>query len=185
MRLNSKDELTELIVSKKIQTWEDLKAYVRDLPYGKNKNRSDFSLVIKENKGTCSSKHALLKQVADLNGIPDIELILCLYKMNTTNTPGIGIVPDEHNLAYIPEAHCFMLEEGIPADLTNADATMSRFENDIIEEISIAPYEVVEFKINYHKDYLMQWLVKERIPLSFDQIWSIREQCISNLEVQS
>jgi len=60
------------------------------LPYGRTANRTDLSLVISEQKGTCSSKHALLKEVADLNGIKGIDLIIGIYKMSEANTPGIG-----------------------------------------------------------------------------------------------
>lgn len=181
MHLSSRDELTTLIRGKGINTWDDLKSYVKNLPYGRNKYRSDLSLVIKENKGTCSSKHAMLKQIADLNGIGGIELILCLYKMNPTNTPGIGSALKESNLEYMPEAHCFLIDHKVSIDLTNKESDISRIENDIIEDISIRPMEVNEFKVNYHKDYLMSWIVKERIPMSFDQIWNIRERCITNL----
>ena len=42
-------------------SFEELIVKVKNLPYGRNANRYDFSLVLSENKGTCSSKHAFLK----------------------------------------------------------------------------------------------------------------------------
>ncbi len=66
MKLNSKDKLTLLIKGKNIFTWNELTHFIRHLPYGRNSNRTDLSLVIKEQKGTCSSKHALLKEIANL-----------------------------------------------------------------------------------------------------------------------
>ena len=42
---------------------------IKNLPYGRNANRYDFTLVLSENKGTCSSKHAFLKDFADKNEI--------------------------------------------------------------------------------------------------------------------
>lgn len=181
MDLKSTDELTIAIRSIGIRTWDELKSYVRALPYGRNTNRKDLSLVISEKRGTCSSKHAFLKLIAKLNNIPNVELILCLYKMKLENTPGIGNYLKEAKLTYIPEAHCYLVDHGINLDLTNKNSTITRIEDDIIEEISIASHEVSEFKVNYHKDYLMQWIIKERIPLSFDQIWSTRELCIASL----
>ena len=180
-QFTAKDDITGLILSKGIKTWEELKTHICLLPYGRNMDRSDLSLVIKEEKGTCSSKHALLKHVADLNNIPNIELILCLYKMNESNTPGIGDPLQISNLKFIPEAHCYLLDNGLKLDLTNKDSDIRRIEEDIIEELPIEPQEVNQFKVNYHKDYLMQWIVKDRIPFSFEQVWSIREQCIANL----
>lgn len=44
--------------------------YVRRLPYGRNTNRGDFRLVLREMKGTCSTKHALLACLAQEQGIP-------------------------------------------------------------------------------------------------------------------
>jgi hypothetical protein len=38
---------------------------IKQLLHGLNSNRTEFGLVIIERKGSCSSKHALLKQVAD------------------------------------------------------------------------------------------------------------------------
>jgi hypothetical protein len=48
---------------------------VKHIPYGRNSNRYDFTLVISENKGTCSSKHAFLKDFANKNNIPNINYI--------------------------------------------------------------------------------------------------------------
>ena len=185
MLLSSNDELTSLVKAKEINTWAALKKHIKKLPYGRNNDRSNLSLVIKNNKGTCSSKHAILKQIADLNSVPRIKLILCLYKMNSANTPGIGHALIENYLNYIPEAHCYLIDNGEALDLTTADSDISRVENDIIEELEITPKEVNEFKVNYHKDYLMKWMVKERISISFEQLWSIREQCIANLSSSS
>lgn len=88
--LKSKDPLTLELLASQIQTWKELLAIVRNLPYGRNSNRKDITLVWKEQKGTCSSKHAFLKYVADLNTITNIELILGIYKMKESNTRNIG-----------------------------------------------------------------------------------------------
>lgn len=34
--------------------------FVKQLPYGRNTDRSDYRLVLSEGRGTCSTKHALL-----------------------------------------------------------------------------------------------------------------------------
>jgi len=73
--LNSDDQLTKLIKSKGINSWNILTEYIASLPYGRTSNRANFKLVISEKKGSCSSKHALLKKIADLNGIPNIKPI--------------------------------------------------------------------------------------------------------------
>ena len=47
LTFNSTDNLTALIKEKEIKNWSDLIEYTRNLPYGRNLNREDFSLVIK------------------------------------------------------------------------------------------------------------------------------------------
>ena len=86
-KLTSKDKLTNLVRSKGIETWNELTEFIKTLPYGRNKNRTDFGLVISEKKGTCSSKHALLKSIADLNNILNIDLVIGIYRMTELNTP--------------------------------------------------------------------------------------------------
>ena len=49
-KLTSKDKLTELAKSKGIETWNELTEFIKNLPYGRNKNRTDFGLVLSEKK---------------------------------------------------------------------------------------------------------------------------------------
>ncbi|MEM8585667.1 MAG: hypothetical protein AAGF87_15415, partial [Bacteroidota bacterium] len=80
--------LTSLIRHCQISTWEELVAYVHHLPYGRTSDPTDLGLVLRERKGTCSTKHALLKKAADENGLEAVELILGMYRMTESNTPG-------------------------------------------------------------------------------------------------
>ncbi len=79
-QLMSSDNITGLLLDKNISTWHTTISYIQHLPYGRSSSRSDLSTVIRENCGTCSSKHALLKSIADRNSIPNVNLILCIYK---------------------------------------------------------------------------------------------------------
>jgi hypothetical protein len=45
--------------------------------------------MLNERKGTCSTKHALLKAFAGEQGLP-IPLMLGIYEMDARNIPGIG-----------------------------------------------------------------------------------------------
>ena len=181
MKLSSNDNLTQLAVSKGISNWATLVRNIQELPYGRNQSRIDFSLVIKENKGTCSSKHALLKQVADLNNIPNVDLVLAIYKMNDKNTPGIDLSKVTRELAYIPEAHCYLKVNNESLDITTPNSSITRIENDIISETIIKPEQVGQYKIDYHQKFILDWITQNEIKLSFDQVWQFREQCIANL----
>ncbi|MGB0932153.1 MAG: hypothetical protein ACPGVB_15325 [Chitinophagales bacterium] len=179
--LESSDPLTQIIRNAGIQTWTELCEFVQRLPYGRNSSRTDFSLVLTEKRGTCSSKHAFLKKVADFNNLTNIQLTIGLYRMSEQNTPNIGSVLQENGMAYIPEAHCYLHIEGKRVDLTNETSDIHKIEADILEEIDIQAEQVGEFKVVYHQSYLKKWLKENDLPFDFDQLWAIREQCIENL----
>lgn len=179
--LQSTDTLTLLLKDLDIFTWHNLTEYVKHLPYGRTSNRTDLSLVLTEQKGTCSSKHAFLKYVADLNNLPDIKLILSIYKMNNINTPKIGNVLIENSIGFIPEAHCYLSVDGKGVDFTSRNADFNRIKNDILLEQEIEPFQVAEFKEDFHKAFIKSWIEADSIPFSFDEIWKLREACIANM----
>jgi len=180
--LDSKDALTKLVIKKSILHWDELVYFVQQLPYGRNQNREDFSLVLIENKGTCSSKHAFLKKIADLNQIEEVALVLGMYKMNHLNTPKIGNIILENGLNYIPEAHCYLKIRNKRFDITTPSANIMDLYQDIIEEIEIKPEQVNTFKVAFHQAHLKKWIKETPINLHFDEVWKIREKCIKKLE---
>lgn len=179
--LKSKDPLTLELLASRLETWNDLLEIVRNLPYGRNSNREDLSLVWKEQKGTCSSKHAFLKLIAELNAIPNIKLILGMYKMSASNTRNLENVLSKNSLDYLPEAHCYLKIDGERLDFTSPNSDFNKIKNDILLEKEIQPQQVVEFKVAFHKNYLQDWIKTEKVPFNFNEIWNIREQCIANL----
>jgi hypothetical protein len=178
--LCSSDNLTQQIHNLGIHSWEDLLIYVKNIPYGRNANREDFSLVLKENKGTCSSKHAFLKEVADQNKIPNVRLIIGIYKMNEFNTK-IGTILSDNSIDFIPEAHCYLDINGERFDFTTRSSNFAKIENDLLEEIEIEPFQVGKFKIEYHQNFIKKWLLNSNSTANFEQLWAIRERCIAFL----
>lgn len=175
------DELTQLIRENGIHNWSEFLDYIRALPYGRNANREDFSLVLKEGKGTCSSKHALLKKVALLNNIDNVKLMMGLYKMNHLNTPKVGNTILDNGLQYIPEVHCYLMLNQRRYDLTSSAASIHNLMDDILEETEIEPEQVNTFKVAYHKNFLQKWIAENTINLGFDRVWAVREQCIQQM----
>lgn len=178
----SKEQFTTLAKKKNLYTWEELLLYIQKLPYGRNSNRHDLSLVIVEEKGTCSSKHAFLKAIAEENKIPNIQLILGMYKMNNSNT-NIGTTIIDNGLNYIPEAHCYLKINGTRVDITSNDSSFEKIEKDLLSEREINPSDISEFKVTYHINYLKKWIKQKRISMSFDEVWNIRERCIAYLSL--
>jgi len=155
--------------------------YIKHLPYGRIKDRSNYASILEEQKGTCSTKHAFLKQLAIENGAENIRLCLGIYKMNDTNTSGIASVLKKYNLNYILEAHTYLKIDNTILDFTRVTASKTSFETSLVNEIAILPKQIGEFKVNFHQDYLKEWILTKKIPYSFKEIWSIREECIANL----
>jgi hypothetical protein len=161
--------------------FETLIEKVKNVPYGRNANRYDFSLVLSENKGTCSSKHAFLKDFADNNGIENVKLFIGIFKMNEANTPKLGNLLSNNNIEYIPEAHCYLKINQVPVDVTTVDSFYDKIKQDIIEEIEISPNQVSDFKVEYHKAFLKKWINETNQNNTFEEIWKIREKCILKL----
>jgi len=155
--------------------------YIKHLPYGRTKERSNYVSILEEHKGTCSTKHAFLKQLAIENEIETIKLYLGIYKMNDANTSGIASVLKKYNLNYIPEAHTYLKIDNTVLDVTRLVTSKVSFETSLLNEVEILPEQISAFKVNYHQDYLKKWIASKKIPYSFKKIWDIREECIANL----
>src|SRR5580698_2486991 len=101
---------------------EDLRSaakYVRCLPYARNARPDDPLIVPTEERGTCSTKHALLRRLAIEQNL-DIALVLGIYEMSEQNTPGVGDALAKYGLAMLPEAHCYLRMAGKRIDVTRA-----------------------------------------------------------------
>ncbi len=155
--------------------------YVKQLPYRRNKDKNNLSTVLDERCGTCSTKHALLKCLADENGYPELKLMLGILKMDGCNIPAIGPVLKEHGLKYIPEAHNYLKVDGDILDFTGLPMSEDELAVKLLTEIEITPDQIIVFKIGFHREYLAKWLADEGLSYSLDEIWQIREECIREI----
>jgi len=71
-------------------TFKSATDFVANLNYGRNVNKDDLKTLFDDNCGTCSTKHALLKTLADENGFNEIKLVIGIFKMNSENTNEIS-----------------------------------------------------------------------------------------------
>ncbi|HMG14138.1 MAG TPA: hypothetical protein VK590_01755 [Saprospiraceae bacterium] len=181
--IKPKGSISNLFIENNIFNLDQAIDFIRKLPYGRNANKRDLTTLFGDACGTCSTKHALLKQLADENSVPEIKLFIGLFKMNGLNTPIILTTLKKYGLEYMPEAHCYLKYKDIILDCTFENSKASDFMDDLIEEIEIAPTQILGFKQKYHKNYLDKWL-KENLEIDYspDEFWSIREQCIFDLQ---
>jgi hypothetical protein len=157
--------------------------YLQALPYGRTTDRADFRAVLREGRGTCSTKHALLATLAAEQDIP-VVLTLGIYAMHDRNTPGVGTVLARHNLPSLPEAHCYIVHEGRRIDVTRSGAEATEPITELLYEEAIAPAQIGDYKRNRHQHFLKEWAKRGAAAVngrSFEDLWQIREDCIAAL----
>lgn len=174
-------QYSRMFLSEGVDTFNEAIEFVKRMSYGRNSDRANPLLIFTEKRGTCSTKHAALKKLCDEQGRNDILLILSIYRMNGYNTPAIKNVLQDNGLSYIPEAHTYLRFRNRIIDCTYVDANPELYLSDIIEEIIIEPSQIGDFKIEYHKNYLKDWVASGTVAYSAEQIWGIREKCIVSL----
>lgn len=162
-----------------LMRFHDVAIHVRALPYGRTSDPTQLLLVLEEARGTCSSKHAFLAEVARENEQP-IQLAMGMYLMNEANTPGVGSVLDSTEIDSIPEAHCYLVANDSRFDFTRPDNPVTPNLRFLAEE-KIQPYQAGAFKTERHRSFLREWIHSEGIGMDFDTVWAIRERCIANL----
>jgi thiol-disulfide isomerase/thioredoxin len=88
--IKSKGQISKEFVDRNILTFNQATLFVRQIAYGRNSDKNNLTSVFADNCGTCSTKHALLKRLADENKFENVKLMVGLFKMNKQNTPEIS-----------------------------------------------------------------------------------------------
>jgi hypothetical protein len=156
--------------------------YLHHLPYGRNTNRADFRLVLTEERGTCSTKHALLAELAREQQIP-VTLTLGIYLMHERNTLGVGPVLEKYGLPFLPEAHCYLTYTKTRIDITRSGVEAGEPIDQFLYEEPISPTQIGEYKVELHQQFLRTWLANKQsvAGCTFEELWKIREECIAAL----
>lgn len=180
--IKSAGRISQEFIKREVSTFAGAAFFIHHLPYGRNANKTDLRTVFSDGCGTCSTKHALLKQLAEENHFSGLRLMTGLFKMNSTNTPDITRTLKQYRLDYIPEAHNYLRYGEEILDFTKPGFHPSNYLKDLLEETEILPHQIADHKVAYHKHYLAQWLAENRqMGYSLEAIWAIREQCIRDL----
>ena len=181
-KIQQNGEISIEFLKRNIHTFSEATEFINNLNYGRNENKNDLKTIFSDNCGTCSTKHSILKKLAEENNESEIKLILGIFKMNANNTSEIKETLKKNNLEYIPEAHNYLKYLNEIFDFTKIGSKPSDFENDLLEEIEILPNQITTFKVEYHKKFLQNWLNENNnIELNLNELWKIREECIQNL----
>jgi hypothetical protein len=160
-------------------SFEQLADHIRLLPYERIENSKDVCAVLREGRGTCSSKHQLLASVAQDCGRLDIQLAIGIYEMCEENTPGVDAVLRAASVTSIPEAHCYLSIEGERLDFTGlAPGSLSPF-TALIAESMVSPSNLLDTKRRLHRNALAAWASAHGTTAEF--AWATREACIAAL----
>lgn len=173
--------ISEHFRSLNLTTFSEAANYIQTLPYKRNPDKTDKLSVLKDQGGTCSTKHAVLKRLADENKHPEIKLMLGIFGMKASYSEKLIAVFEKYRIDEMPEAHNYLRFNGKVEDFTARNC--KEFENELIVEVEIQPEQITDFKVSYHKEFLRKYLEENsHIPYSLDEFWIIREACIEALQ---
>ena len=175
--------LTTEFTSRGITDFRAAGRYLQALPYGRTANRADFRSVLSAGTGTCSTKHALLAAVASEQNLP-VALRLGIYEMHERNTLGVGTVLTRYNLAFLPEAHCYLTYEDKRIDITRSGVEPAETISQFLHEETIDPEQIGDYKVRLHRKFMLDWVNDNADAvkgLSLVDVWRIREECIAAL----
>lgn len=158
--------------------------YVHALPYGYNSDRDDLMILFKENRGTCTTKHAVIATLAAELNLP-VEKNIGIYAMTETLVTGTDRILAQHGLPYLPMLHCFLVHGRYRVDLTEGNANGK---NRSIDELLVT--ERVSATISAKDEYLLyrnalkeHILIREAFKgITVRQILSAREEGLALLK---
>ncbi len=112
--------ISQTFLDLKINTFPNACRYVQALPYGYNAERDDLLILFKENRGTCTTKHAVIGTLAVELQLP-IAKHIGIYPMTARIVSGADTILQKYNLPYIPMLHCFLVYGRYKVDLTEGN----------------------------------------------------------------
>ena len=176
-------EISDLFIQKGITDFSSACRYIKHLPYRRTSSKMDLPLVLTEERGTCSTKHAVLTILAEENGFHDIKLMMGIFKMCGDTVKGISSILEKYGLCYIPEAHNYIMYNGRRYDFTFTGLNEDLIFEGVMNEIEINASQIGQYKIDYHKNFLDKWFAEnyKESNLTLEDIWNIREECIKRL----
>ncbi len=172
-------EISSQFLKLGIRTFKEACDYVHNIEYGYNTNYDDKLIFFKENKGSCTSKHAVIAGFAKELNIPLYKHV-GIYKLNEEISTGMNKILKKYNLPYVPIVHCFLVYQDYRFDLTegNCNGKNTTIEDFIYEE-KVDPF------ISRKDEYLLfKKILKEKI-LPSNEMVGIKERSILKAREES
>lgn len=159
--------------------FDALAAHVRGLPQGHAQRPGDPLAILREERGTNSSKHHLLATVAQTCGHPEVVLTLGIYAMSEFNTPGIGEILGAASVSSIPQAYCYLTVDNQRLDFTGPPQVSGSPLRSLTAEFFLTPDKLAERMAPLQQQALAQWATQQG--MSFEAAWALRQACFAVL----
>lgn len=180
--LSQEGPISEAFLKNNCKDFASACQLIQSIPYARNTNKNTLLCVLLENKGTCSTKHALLKILLEEHRILDVKLMLGIFLLTVHNTPIAAPLLAEAGLKGIPEAHCYLRLQDQIFDFTFPNGPQLNFEKELLRELEIQPSHIARDKVNIHRDFIKEWLTEESNK-SIEDIWTLREHIIQAFSI--
>ena len=162
-----------------IKSFKDACIYVHNVEYGYNSNYDDNMIFFKENKGSCTSKHATIAGLAEELDIPLYKYV-CVYKFTEEITTGANEILEKYKVPYVPMVHCFLVHEKYRFDLTEGNYNGKK--QPVDEHI----YSVkVDAFISRKNDYLLFKRILKDYILKSEEMVGIKERTLLKAREES
>ena len=172
-------EISKKFLDLGIKSFREACEYVHNFEYGYNTDYDDKMVLFKENKGTCTTKHAIISGLAEELNIPLYKHI-GVYKFTEEISNGTNEILKKYNLPYVPMVHCFLTYKDYRFDLTegNCNGKNTTIEEFIHEE-KVNPF------ISRKDEYLLfKKILKEKV-LPLKEMEGIAERSILKARQES
>lgn len=156
--IKSVGEISKKFLELGITSFKEACEYVHNIDYGYNTNYDDKMILFKEEKGTCTSKHAVIAGLAEELNIPLYKHV-GIYKLTEEISSGTNKILKKYNIPYVPMAHCFLVYKDFLFDLTegNCNGKNTTIKSFIHEE------EVNPFISRKDEYFLYKRVLKEQV----------------------
>ncbi|MFX1380070.1 MAG: hypothetical protein ACFFA4_13360 [Promethearchaeota archaeon] len=165
-------EISKKLLNLGIKSFREACEYIHNIEYGYNTNYDDMMILFKENKGTCTTKHATIAGLAKELGIPLYKHV-GVYKFTEQISTGTNEILLKYKIPYVPMVHCFLVYKDFRFDLTegNCNGKNTTLEEFIHEE-KVDPF------ISRKDEYLLlKRVIKEKV-LPSKEMEGIKERSI-------
>ena len=156
--IEDKGEISKKFLELGITSFREACEYVHNIEYGYNSDYDDKMIFFKENKGSCTTKHAVITGLAEELNIPLYKYV-GVYKFTNETSTGTNEILKKYDLPYVPMVHCFLVYKDYRFDLTEGNCNGK---NTTIEEF--VHEEKVNPFISRKEEYLLfKKVLKEKI----------------------